>query len=46
MENAFESPFKGVLLSEQVTNLNILVGRHSYTRAIATPTASTMTVST
>ncbi|MCA1297463.1 type B chloramphenicol O-acetyltransferase [Stappia indica] len=30
MENHFESPFKGRLLSEQVTNPNILVGRYSY----------------
>lgn len=28
--NAFESPFKGVFLTEQVTNPNILVGRYSY----------------
>ncbi|QDJ11065.1 Chloramphenicol acetyltransferase [Roseomonas mucosa] len=28
--NAFESPFAGRLLSEQVTNPNILVGRYSY----------------
>ncbi len=30
MTNFFESPFKGKLLSEQVTNPNILVGRYSY----------------
>lgn len=30
MTNAFESPFKGRLLSEQVTNPNIIVGRYSY----------------
>lgn len=30
MANAFESPFKGRLLSEQVTNPNIIVGRYSY----------------
>lgn len=30
MENAFESPFRGRLLSEQVTNPNIVVGRYSY----------------
>ncbi len=30
MTNYFESPFKGILLSEQVTNPNILVGRYSY----------------
>lgn len=30
MTNYFESPFKGVLLSEQVTNPNIQVGRYSY----------------
>lgn len=30
MTNAFESPFKGRLLSEQVTNPNIQVGRYSY----------------
>jgi chloramphenicol O-acetyltransferase type B len=28
--NFFESPFKGKLLSEQVTNPNIIVGRYSY----------------
>ncbi|MDX1835998.1 type B chloramphenicol O-acetyltransferase [Legionella taurinensis] len=28
--NYFESPFKGIPLSEQVTNPNILVGRYSY----------------
>ena len=28
--NAFESPCAGRLLSEQVTNPNILVGRYSY----------------
>jgi chloramphenicol O-acetyltransferase type B len=28
--NFFESPFKGKLLSEQVTNPNIVVGRYSY----------------
>lgn len=28
--NAFESPFKGQFLSEQVTNPNIIVGRYSY----------------
>ena len=30
MTNYFESPFKGALLSEQVTNPNIVVGRFSY----------------
>lgn len=30
MTNFFESPFKGRLLSEQVTNPNIVVGRYSY----------------
>ena len=30
MANFFESPFKGKLLSEQVTNPNIVVGRYSY----------------
>jgi chloramphenicol O-acetyltransferase type B len=30
MHNYFESPFKGKLLSEQVTNPNIRVGRYSY----------------
>ncbi len=30
MENFFESPFKGKLLSEQITNPNIKVGRYSY----------------
>ncbi|WP_443088983.1 type B chloramphenicol O-acetyltransferase [Vibrio sp. 16] len=30
MMNYFESPFSGKPLSEQVTNPNILVGRHSY----------------
>lgn len=30
MTNFFESPFKGKLLSEQVTNPNIQVGRYSY----------------
>ncbi|GAU83014.1 type B chloramphenicol O-acetyltransferase [Bosea sp. BIWAKO-01] len=30
MTNVFESPFKGRLLSEQVTNPNIIVGRYSY----------------
>lgn len=30
MQNAFESPFRGRLLSEQVTNPNIVVGRYSY----------------
>ncbi|HEV3106133.1 MAG TPA: type B chloramphenicol O-acetyltransferase, partial [Trinickia sp.] len=30
MQNFFESPFKGKLLSEQVTNPNIIVGRYSY----------------
>ncbi|TDK33822.1 type B chloramphenicol O-acetyltransferase [Luteimonas terrae] len=29
MHNAFESPFRGRLLSEQVTNPNIIVGRYS-----------------
>ncbi|STX51863.1 chloramphenicol acetyltransferase [Legionella busanensis] len=28
--NYFENPFKGIPLSEQVTNPNIVVGRHSY----------------
>ncbi len=30
MHNYFESPFKGILLTEQVTNPNIQVGRYSY----------------
>lgn len=30
MSNFFETPFKGKLLSEQVTNPNITVGRYSY----------------
>lgn len=30
MTNYFQSPFKGKLLSEQVTNPNITVGRYSY----------------
>ncbi|SED43337.1 type B chloramphenicol O-acetyltransferase [Rhodobacter sp. 24-YEA-8] len=30
MQNAFESPFKGVTLDKQVTNPNIIVGRYSY----------------
>lgn len=30
MDNVFESPFRGKLLVEQVTNPNILVGRYSY----------------
>lgn len=30
MTNFFESPFKGKLLTEQVTNPNIVVGRYSY----------------
>ena len=30
MQNYFESPFKGKLLAEQVTNPNIVVGRFSY----------------
>lgn len=30
MTNYFESPFRGKLLSEQVTNSNIKVGRYSY----------------
>lgn len=30
MSNYFESPFRGALLSEQVTNPNIVVGRYSY----------------
>lgn len=30
MSNYFTSPFKGKLLSEQVTNPNIVVGRYSY----------------
>lgn len=30
MTNYFESPFKGKLLSEHVTNPNIVVGRYSY----------------
>ena len=30
MTNTFDSPFKGKLLSEQVTNPNIVVGRYSY----------------
>lgn len=30
MTNAFDSPFKGRLLSEMVTNPNIVVGRYSY----------------
>ncbi|WP_406625323.1 type B chloramphenicol O-acetyltransferase [Acidovorax sp. SDU_ACID1] len=30
MNNAFDSPFKGKMLTEQVTNRNIQVGRYSY----------------
>ena len=30
MTNFFENPFKGILLSEQVTHPNIIVGRFSY----------------
>ncbi|HAV2971524.1 TPA: type B chloramphenicol O-acetyltransferase, partial [Acinetobacter baumannii] len=30
MKNYFNSPFKGELLSEQVKNPNIRVGRYSY----------------
>ncbi|MDH6229548.1 chloramphenicol O-acetyltransferase type B [Mesorhizobium soli] len=30
MTNYFESPFRGELLSDQVTNPNIIVGRYSY----------------
>lgn len=30
MNNYFESPFKGKSLKEQVTNPNIIVGKHSY----------------
>jgi hypothetical protein len=30
MSNYFDSPFMGKLLSEQVTNPNIIVGRYSY----------------
>jgi len=30
MNNYFESPFKGVLLQDQVTNPNIIVGKYSY----------------
>lgn len=30
MENYFESPFIGKLISEQITNPNIIVGEHSY----------------
>ena len=30
MPNVFESPFKGIPLSQQVTHPNISVGRHSY----------------
>lgn len=30
MTNFFESPFKGIRLSEQVTHPNIVVGRYSY----------------
>lgn len=30
MDNCFESPFRGVTLDKQVTNPNIIVGRHSY----------------
>ncbi|MEP9374133.1 type B chloramphenicol O-acetyltransferase [Mesorhizobium sp. KR1-2] len=30
MTNYFDSPFRGKLLSEQVTNPNIIVGRYSY----------------
>src|SRR5690606_35495060 len=30
MQNFFESPFKGIRLSEQVTHPNIVVGRYSY----------------
>lgn len=30
MDNVFESPFQGITLDQQVTNLNIIVGRYSY----------------
>lgn len=30
MQNVFESPFRGIPLSAQVTNPNIIVGRYSY----------------
>lgn len=30
MKNYFESPFKGIMLNEQVTHPNIVVGRYSY----------------
>lgn len=30
MENFFESPFKGILLKNQISNPNIIVGRYSY----------------
>ncbi len=30
MSNYFDSPFKGSPFSQQVTNPNIVVGRHSY----------------
>lgn len=30
MHNVFDSPFKGIPLSQQVTHPNIVVGRHSY----------------
>lgn len=30
MENFFKSPFKGIELAQQVTNPNIVVGKHSY----------------
>jgi len=30
MNNYFESPFKGLPIAEQITNPNIIVGKHSY----------------
>ena len=30
MQNFFESPFKGILLENQISNPNIIVGRYSY----------------
>ncbi|SON51975.1 type B chloramphenicol O-acetyltransferase [Vibrio tapetis] len=30
MNNYFESPFKGVSIADQITNSNIVVGKHSY----------------
>ncbi len=41
MGNYFESPFRGKLLSEQVSNPNIRVGRYSYYPATITGIPST-----